>query len=98
MLFPIIAVNNSTTKYLFDNRYGTGQSTLDEIIRATDKLIAGSVFCCSRAMVGAVRGLAMRARGMGANIIITEVDAVKALEALMDGFPCNANDKSGKRS
>ncbi|MEK7104654.1 MAG: adenosylhomocysteinase [Patescibacteria group bacterium] len=85
LLFPIIAVNNSTTKYLFDNRYGTGQSTLDGIIRATDKLIAGSVFVVA-GYGWCGKGLAMRARGMGANIIITEVDAVKALEALMDGF------------
>ncbi|MCX6751768.1 MAG: adenosylhomocysteinase [Candidatus Nomurabacteria bacterium] len=85
LLFPIIAVNNSTTKYLFDNRYGTGQSTLDGIIRATDKLIAGSVFVIA-GYGWCGKGLAMRARGMGANIIITEVNAVKALEALMDGF------------
>jgi len=83
--FPVIAVNDSLTKHLFDNRYGTGQSTLDGIIRATNKLIAGSVF-----VVGGYgwcgKGLAMRARGMGGNVIVTEVDAVKAIEALMDGF------------
>jgi adenosylhomocysteinase len=83
--FPVIAVNDADTKHLFDNRYGTGQSTLDGIIRATNILIAGKVFAvagygwCSR-------GIAMRARGLGANVIVTEVDPVKALEAVMDGF------------
>jgi len=83
--FPVMAVNDANTKHLFDNRYGTGQSTLDGIIRATNILIAGKVFVvagygwCSR-------GIAMRARGMGANVIVTEVDHLKALEAVMDGF------------
>ncbi|MBN1993966.1 MAG: adenosylhomocysteinase [Anaerolineae bacterium] len=83
--FPVIAVNDANTKHLFDNRYGTGQSTLDGIIRATNILIAGKVFVvagygwCSR-------GIAMRARGLGANVIVTEVDHLKALEAVMDGF------------
>ncbi len=85
LLFPIIAVNNSMTKHFFDNRYGTGQSTLDGIIRATNKLIAGSVFVVA-GYGWCGKGLAMRARGMGANVIVTEIDAVKALEALMDGF------------
>jgi len=85
LLFPIIAVNESMTKHFFDNRYGTGQSTLDGIIRATNKLIAGSVFVVA-GYGWCGKGLAMRARGMGANVIVTEIDAVKALEALMDGF------------
>ena len=83
--FPVMAVNDADTKHMFDNRYGTGQSTLDGIIRATNILIAGKVFVvagygwCSR-------GIAMRARGMGANVIVTEIDSLKALEAVMDGF------------
>ena len=83
--YPIIAVNDAMTKHLFDNRYGTGQSTLDGIIRATNTLLAGKNFV----VVGygwCARGLATRARGMGANVIVTEVDALKALEAVMDGF------------
>ncbi|MBI2027517.1 MAG: adenosylhomocysteinase [Deltaproteobacteria bacterium] len=83
--YPIIAVNDAQTKHLFDNRYGTGQSTIDGIIRATNRLLAGSVFVvCGYGWCG--RGLAMRARGMGASVIITEVDSIKALEAAMDGF------------
>ena len=85
LLFPVIAVNDSMTKHFFDNRYGTGQSTIDGIIRATNKLIAGSVFVVA-GYGWCGKGLAMRARGMGANVIITEIDAVKAIEALMDGF------------
>ncbi len=83
--FPVIAVNDSDTKHLFDNRYGTGQSTLDGLIRATNILMAGKTFVvagygwCSR-------GIAERARGLGANVIVTEIDPVKALEAVMDGF------------
>jgi adenosylhomocysteinase len=83
--FPVIAVNDADTKHLFDNRYGTGQSTLDGIIRSTNILVAGKVFVvagygwCSR-------GIAMRARGLGGNVIVTEVDPLKALEAVMDGF------------
>ncbi|WP_110515905.1 adenosylhomocysteinase [Herpetosiphon llansteffanensis] len=83
--FPVIAVNDSQTKHLFDNRYGTGQSTLDGIIRATNVLIAGKTVVvagygwCSK-------GIAMRAHGLGANIIVTEIDSIKALEAAMDGF------------
>ncbi len=83
--YPIIAVNDAHTKHLFDNRYGTGQSTIDGILRATNRLIAGSVFVvCGYGMCG--RGVAMRARGMGARVIITEVDPLKALEATMDGY------------
>jgi adenosylhomocysteinase len=83
--YPIIAVNDAKTKHFFDNRYGTGQSTMDGIIRATNRLIAGSRFVvCGYGWCG--RGLAMRARGMGANVIITEVDPTVALEAVMDGF------------
>ncbi len=83
--FPVIAVNDSDTKHMFDNRYGTGQSTLDGLIRATNILLAGKTFVvagygwCSR-------GIAERARGLGANVIVTEIDPVKALEATMDGF------------
>jgi len=85
LLHPIIAVNDAQTKYLFDNRYGTGQSTIDGIIRATNKLIAGSNFVvCGYGWCG--RGCAMRAKGLGANVIIIEVDPFKALEAVMDGF------------
>jgi adenosylhomocysteinase len=83
--YPILAVNDAKTKHLFDNRYGTGQSTIDGIIRATNRLLAGSAFVvCGYGWCG--RGVAMRARGMGADVIITEVDAIKALEAVMDGF------------
>ncbi|MFA5239190.1 MAG: adenosylhomocysteinase [Phycisphaerae bacterium] len=83
--FPVIAVNDAATKHLFDNRYGTGQSTVDGIIRATDLLIAGKkVVVAGYGWCG--RGFAMRARGMGAIVIVTEVDPVKALEAAMDGF------------
>ena len=84
LLFPVIAVNDADTKHLFDNRYGTGQSTVDGIIRATNILIAGKiVVVLGYGWCG--RGFAMRARGMGANVIITEVDPTKALEAIMDG-------------
>jgi len=85
LAFPVIAVNDSQTKHLFDNRYGTGQSTLDGVIRATNVLIAGKTVVvigygwCSK-------GIAMRAHGLGANIIVTEIDPIKALEAAMDGF------------
>jgi len=83
--YPIIAVNDAYTKYLFDNRYGTGQSTIDGILRATNRLIAGSIFVvagygwCSK-------GIAMRAKGMGAKVIITEINPLRGLEATMDGF------------
>jgi len=83
--YPIIAVNDANTKYLFDNRYGTGQSTIDGILRATSLLLAGKNFVvCGYGWCG--RGLANRARGMGAHVIVTEVNPVKALEAIMDGF------------
>jgi adenosylhomocysteinase len=83
--YPVIAVNDAKTKHLFDNRYGTGQSTIDGIIRATNRLLAGSTFVvCGYGWCG--RGVAMRAHGMGANVIVTEVDAIKALEAVMDGY------------
>ncbi|MFH1678702.1 MAG: adenosylhomocysteinase, partial [Candidatus Omnitrophota bacterium] len=83
--YPMIAVNDANTKHLFDNRYGTGQSTIDGIIRATNKLLAGSNFVvCGYGFCG--RGVAMRAKGMGANVIVSEVDSLRALEAVMDGF------------
>jgi len=83
--YPIIAVNDAKTKHFFDNRYGTGQSTMDGIIRATNRLIAGSNFVvCGYGWCG--KGLALRARGMGANVIVTEVDPTAALEAVMDGL------------
>jgi len=83
--YPIIAVNDARTKHFFDNRYGTGQSTLDGMIRATNRLIAGSSFVvCGYGWCG--KGLAMRACGMGGNVIVTEVDPTTALEAVMDGF------------
>ena len=83
--FPIIAVNDAMTKHLFDNRYGTGQSSLDGIIRATNILLAGKVFTVA-GYGWCGRGIAMRAKGHGANVIITEVEPLKALEAVMDGF------------
>ena len=83
--FPVVAVNDAMTKHLFDNRYGTGQSTIDGIIRATNILLAGKNFVVA-GYGWCGRGLAMRARGMGSNVIVTEVDALKALEAVMDGF------------
>jgi adenosylhomocysteinase len=83
--YPVIAVNDAMTKHFFDNRYGTGQSTVDGIIRATNILLAGKTFVIS-GYGWCGRGLAMRARGMGANIIVTEVDPLPALEAVMDGF------------
>ncbi len=83
--YPVIAVNDSMTKYLFDNRYGTGQSTLDGIMRATNVLIAGKVaVVAGYGWVG--RGIAVRAKGLGARVVVTEVDPVRALEAVMDGF------------
>src|SRR6266571_1360817 len=83
--FPVLAVNESDTKHLFDNRYGTGQSTIDAIIRSTNILLAGRTFVvCGYGWCG--RGVASRARGLGANVIVTEVDPTRALEALMDGY------------
>lgn len=82
---PIVAVNDAATKHLFDNRYGTGQSTIDGIVRATDVLLAGkTVVCAGYGWCG--KGFSMRARGMGAKVIVTEVDPIKAIEAVMDGF------------
>ncbi len=83
--FPVIAVNDAMTKHFFDNRYGTGQSTIDGIIRATNVLLAGKNFVVA-GFGWCGRGLAMRARGMGAQVIVTEVDPLKALEAVMDGY------------
>jgi adenosylhomocysteinase len=83
--FPVISVNDSFTKHLFDNRYGTGQSTVDGIIRATNALLAGSTFVVA-GYGWCGRGVASRARGAGANVIVTEIDPLKALEATMDGF------------
>lgn len=83
--FPVIAVNDAMTKHFFDNRYGTGQSTIDGIIRATNTLLAGKTFVVA-GYGWCGRGLAMRARGMGANVIVTEVDPLPALEAVMDGY------------
>ncbi|MCL0038341.1 adenosylhomocysteinase [Thermodesulfovibrionales bacterium] len=83
--YPIIAVNDAYTKHLFDNRYGTGQSTLDGIIRSTNRLIAGSVFVVS-GYGWCGKGVAMRAKGHGARVIITEIDPLKAIEATMDGY------------
>lgn len=83
--FPVIAVNDADTKHLFDNRYGTGQSTIDGIIRATNMLLAGANFVvCGYGWCA--KGVAMRAKGMGAKVIVTEVDSLRALEAVMDGF------------
>lgn len=85
LMFPVIAVNDAETKHFFDNRYGTGQSTIDGIIRATNKLLAGSVFViCGYGWCG--KGLAMRAKGMGADVVVTEIDPIKGIEAVMDGF------------
>jgi adenosylhomocysteinase len=93
--YPVIAVNDAMTKHLFDNRYGTGQSTVDGIVRATNILLAGSIF-----VVGGYgwcsRGIAMRARGMGARVVVTEVDPLKALEAVMDGFDVMAMEEAAK--
>ncbi|MDO9085471.1 MAG: adenosylhomocysteinase [Anaerolineaceae bacterium] len=85
LAFPVIAVNDAMTKHFFDNRYGTGQSTIDGIIRATNVLLAGKTFVVA-GYGWCGRGLASRARGMGANVVVTEVDPLKALEAVMDGY------------
>jgi adenosylhomocysteinase len=85
LLYPVIGVNDASTKYLFDNRYGTGQSTLDGLVRATGILIAGkSIVVCGYGWVG--KGVAARARGMGAIVTVTEIDPIRALEAYMDGY------------
>ncbi len=83
--YPIIAVNDANTKHFFDNRYGTGQSTMDGIIRATNRLVSGTNFVVA-GYGWCGKGLAMRARGLGANVIVTEIDPLKGLEAVMDGF------------
>jgi adenosylhomocysteinase len=85
LMFPVIAVNDALTKHLFDNRYGTGQSTIDGIVRATNILLAGKNFVVA-GYGWCARGLAMRAAGLGAHVIVTEVDPMKALEAVMDGY------------
>ncbi|MEI8350298.1 MAG: adenosylhomocysteinase [Candidatus Omnitrophota bacterium] len=83
--YPVIAVNDAQTKHLFDNRYGTGQSTIDGIIRATNKLLAGSIFVvCGYGWCG--KGVSMRAKGLGAKVVVVEVDPLRALEATMDGY------------
>jgi adenosylhomocysteinase len=93
--FPIVAVNEANTKHLFDNRYGTGQSTIDGIIRATNLLLAGRKFVVSGyGWVG--RGVALRARGMGSHVIVTEVDPLRALEALMDGYEVLPVDRAAE--
>lgn len=96
LLFPLIAVNDADTKYLFDNRYGTGQSTVDGIMRATNILMAGAHFViCGYGWCG--RGVANRARGMGANVIICETDPLRALEAVMDGYNVMALKEASRR-
>ncbi len=91
--FPVIAVNDANTKHMFDNRYGTGQSTIDGIIRATNVLLAGATFVVAGyGWVG--KGVALRARGMGAHVIVTEVDPLRALEATMDGFQVQPMSKA----
>ncbi len=93
--YPIIAVNDAFTKYLFDNRYGTGQSTIDGILRSTSILLAGKYFVVA-GYGWCGRGLAMRAKGMGAKVVVTEIDQTKALEALMDGFIVMPMDDAAK--
>lgn len=95
LAFPIVAVNDSQTKHMFDNRYGTGQSTLDGIIRATDVLLAGKNFVVA-GYGWCGRGLASRAKGHGANVIVTEVDPLRALEAAMDGFHVMPMEEAAK--
>lgn len=91
--YPIVAVNNADTKHLFDNRYGTGQSTLDGIIRATNRLVSGTTFVVA-GYGWCGKGLAMRARGLGANVIVTEVEPLAGLEATMDGFRVMTMEKA----
>jgi adenosylhomocysteinase len=96
LAFPVIAVNDARTKHFFDNRYGTGQSTIDGIIRATNVLLAGKRFVVAGyGWVG--RGVALRARGMGAHVIVTEVDPMRALEALMDGYEVLPMEEAAER-
>ena len=95
--YPIVAVNDAMTKHLFDNRYGTGQSTIDGILRATNRLIAGSVFVVA-GYGWCGKGVAMRAKGLGGDVVIAEIDPLKALEAVMDGFrvmPMSAASRMG---
>jgi adenosylhomocysteinase len=95
LMFPVFAINDAQTKHFFDNRYGTGQSTIDGILRATNILLSGSKFvACGYGWCG--RGVAMRAKGMGANVIVCEVDPLKALEAVMDGYQVMPIDKAAK--
>jgi adenosylhomocysteinase len=93
--FPVMAVNDAATKHFFDNRYGTGQSTVDGIVRATNVLLAGKTFVVA-GYGWCGRGLANRARGMGANVIVTEIDPLPALEAVMDGFRVMPMDEAAK--
>ncbi len=93
--YPVVAVNDALTKHMFDNRYGTGQSTLDGVIRATNFLIAGSKFVVA-GFGWCGRGLALRARGMGADVIVTEIDPTKALEATMDGYRVMPMEEAAK--
>jgi adenosylhomocysteinase len=95
--YPIIAVNNAFTKHLFDNRYGTGQSVLDSIMRATNRLLSGKTFVvCGYGWCG--KGLAMRAAGLGASVIVTEIDPTKGLEAKMDGFQVMTGTEAFKKA
>ncbi len=93
--YPVIAVNEAMTKHLFDNRYGTGQSTIDGILRATNRLLAGSVFVVA-GYGWCGKGVAMRAKGMGAEVIVTEVDPIKAIEARMDGYRVMPMEKAAE--
>ncbi len=94
LAFPIIAVNDADTKHFFDNRYGTGQSTIDGIIRATNVLLAGKRFVVA-GYGWCGKGVAMRAKGLGAHVIVTEVDPLRALEAVMDGLRGDARWRGG---
>ena len=95
LAYPIVAINDALTKHLFDNRYGTGQSTIDGIVRATNVLLAGKIFVVA-GYGWCGRGLASRARGMGASVVVTEVDPLKALEAVMDGFRVMTMNEAAK--
>jgi adenosylhomocysteinase len=93
--YPVVAVNDAMTKHFFDNRYGTGQSTIDGIVRSTNRLVAGSIFVvCGYGWCG--RGVAKRASGMGARVVVTEVDPMKALEAIMDGYDVQPLSEAAK--
>jgi adenosylhomocysteinase len=96
LAYPIIAVNDALTKHLFDNRYGTGQSTVDGIVRATNRLLAGLTFVVS-GYGWCGKGIAMRARGMGSHVVVTEIDPIRALEASMDGFEILPMEKAAPR-